>query len=214
MSESERSSRSGSGNNRRCTVVIRRDDHFGDAIGLAFLEEPETRGDAILSRLGDYLGPRVKIVRAEVSRAQIEAEVEIRGWSEEAARLAVMARDLLSKGARKGAIGLCREGLRLDPLNVDALKILGAALSARGEHELALDALRRAREAGGEHLDVLLALGQSAMELDRRPSAISYLRAALELDSQNFVARRALAQLGYESASAVDRQFDGAKRRD
>ena len=213
MSESESSSRRGSGNNRRCAVVIRRDDHFGDAIGLAFLEEPETRGDAILARLGDYLGPRVKILRAEVSRAQIEAEVEMRGWSEEAARLAVMARDLLRKGARKGAIGLCHEALRLDPLNAEALRTLGVSLSARGEHEQALDALRRAREAGGDRLDVLLALGQSAMELDRRPSAISYLRAALELDSQNFVARRALAQLGYETG-AFDSPIDVAKRRD
>ena len=53
----------------RRSLVIRRNDHVGDPIGMAFLESPETDGDAVLARLREYLGDKLKLVKAEVSRA-------------------------------------------------------------------------------------------------------------------------------------------------
>jgi hypothetical protein len=35
-------------NRRNRTLVIRRDDHIGDAIGLVFLETPETAAETII----------------------------------------------------------------------------------------------------------------------------------------------------------------------
>ncbi|HXW83590.1 MAG TPA: hypothetical protein VEJ86_04245, partial [Candidatus Binataceae bacterium] len=151
----------------------------------------------ILARVGAYLGARLKILRAEVSRARIEVEVEARGWQEEGARLSAAAADLLRKGAPKAAAGLAREALALDPLSADALVTLGRALIARGEYQPALDPLRRAREMGGEQLEVLLALAQAATAAERMATATAYLQAALAVDPRCFIARRALAQLGF-----------------
>ena len=202
MSESEHNGqrRAASANRRRATLAIRLEDHIGDPVGLAFLEEPEHEGDLILARLGAYLGPRMKILKAEISRGRIEVDVEARGWPEEGARLAGAAADLLRKGAPKAAIGLASEALALDPLSADALATLGRAQVARGQHAEALDALRRAREIGGEQLEVLLALAQATSALERMASATAYLQAAVAIDPQCFVARRALAQLGFEAA--------------
>jgi len=54
------------------SLVIRRIDHVGDAVGLAFLESPETGGDALLARLrkaplvDPYSGPAILSGRASV----------------------------------------------------------------------------------------------------------------------------------------------------
>jgi len=72
----------------RQSLVIRRIDHVGDSVGLAFLESPETGGDALLARLREYLGEKLKIVKAEVSHDEITVEIELRRWIEEGARMA------------------------------------------------------------------------------------------------------------------------------
>ena len=43
----------------RRSLVIRRIDHVGDPVGLAFLESPETNGDAVLDRVREYLGDKL-----------------------------------------------------------------------------------------------------------------------------------------------------------
>ncbi|HEY6418017.1 MAG TPA: hypothetical protein VIX59_03355 [Candidatus Binataceae bacterium] len=95
----------------RRSLVIRREDHIGGPLGVVFLEPPEGRDDEIVKRLRDYLGAKVKIIKAQVSRDQIEVEVESRGWREEAGQLVATARDLEAKGVRRNAASMYREAL-------------------------------------------------------------------------------------------------------
>src|SRR5260370_3989141 len=90
----------------RRSLVIRRLDHVGDAVALAFLESAETDGDAVLKRIREYLGDKLKLVKAEVSHDEITIEVESRGWTEEGARMAAAPRDLYQKGARRAALSM------------------------------------------------------------------------------------------------------------
>src|SRR5216684_2844087 len=104
---------------QRRSVAIRRDDHIGDPIGLAFLDSPETEGDAVMERLGKYFGQKLKVIKAEVSRDEIIVEIEAKGWKEEGARMAAAARDLHLKGGRRAALSMYRDALELDPMNAD-----------------------------------------------------------------------------------------------
>ncbi|MHB8381051.1 MAG: hypothetical protein ACYDC3_01745 [Candidatus Binataceae bacterium] len=183
-------------NHPKRTIVLRREDHIGDALGLAFLEAPESAGQAILARLRAYLGAKIKILKAEISRDKIEVEVESRGWPDEAGRLAAAASDLSRKGARRNAEAMFREAIIIDPLNPSAMAGLGLALAAQERDLEALEALRRAREFGAHGSEILLAMAQCASRLQRRTSAIGYLELALEQDPKNFTARRAMKALG------------------
>jgi tetratricopeptide (TPR) repeat protein len=190
------------GANRRVrTLVLRREDHIGDRLGLAFLEAPESAGEAILARVRAYLGAKVKILKAEVSRDRIEVEVESRGWPDEAARLAAAATDLSAKGARRNAESMFREAITMDALNPSAMAGLGLAMAAQERDLEALEALRRAREFGADGADVLIVMAQCATRLDRRTAALGYLEQALELEPKNFTARRAMKALGRAPSS-------------
>ncbi len=195
MSESEDGRRPPS-NRRRRSLIIRRDDHIGDSVGSAFLRAPESQGDEILERIGEYLGAQIKILKAVFSAEQIEVDVEARGWPQEGARLAAAARDLHGKGARRNAIALYREAIEIDPLNAQALAGLGQALAEQNHHEAALDALTRAREFGGDSAELLAAMAWAASRIDRQSAALEYAQAALKLDPGSFPARRLLRQLG------------------
>ncbi len=184
-------------NRRQRTLVIRRDDHIGDALGLVFLESPETAAETIIERLRSYLGPRVKILRAEISRDQIEVESEARGWTEESARMAAAARDLFLKGGRRGALAMFEEAVALDPLCADTMAAYGLSLVEQEADAEGLQALKRARELGATRVvEVLLAMARAAARLERRGAAIGYLEAVLELEPRNFAARRAMKALG------------------
>jgi len=182
--------------------VIRRDDHVGDPVGLAFLESPETNGDAVLERLREYLGDKLKLVKAEVSPAEITVEVESRGWTEESARMAAAARDLYQKGARRGALSMYRDALELDPLNADAVLRLGLALAEQNKFAEAFAALKRAREFGTDGgVELLIAMGRCAAALERGANAVAYYEAALRIEPGNFLARRALRAMGRKPAT-------------
>jgi len=185
----------------RRSLVIRRVDHVGDPVGLAFLESPETNGDAVLERIREYLGDKLKLVKAEVSHDEITVEVESRRWSEEGARMAAAAGDLYRKGAKRGALSMYRDALELDPLNADAIFGLGLALAEQKKFAEALSALKHAREFGAEGVDLLILMGRCAAALDRGPSAVAYYEQALKLEPRNFVARRALSALGRKPAT-------------
>ena len=173
------------GANRRVrTLVLRREDHIGDTLGLAFLEAPESAGDAILARVRAYLGAKVKILKAEISRDKIEVEVESRGWPDEAARLASAAQDLSEKGARRNALAMFREAITIDSLNPSAMAGLGLAMAAQARDLEALEALKRAREFGADGSDILIAMAQCAARLDRRTAALGYLEQALALNQK------------------------------
>src|SRR5258708_40249880 len=113
----------------RRSLMIRRLDHVGDAVALAFLESAETDGEAVLDRIREYLGDKLKLVKAEVSHDEITVEVESRGWPEEGTRMALLARDLYDKGAKRSALSMYRDVLDLDPLNAEAMLRLGLALA-------------------------------------------------------------------------------------
>lgn len=194
MSESDRASRQ-KRHRERQTVVIRREDHVGDPISIAWLVPAETLGDAIVGRLHDYLGRRVRIKKAEISRDTIEVEVEVRGWREEANRLASAARDLWEKGAKRGALAMCREALELDSLSVEAMTAMGTILAALGKDEEALDAFQHAREFGDEGVSVLLAMLECAIRLGWLASAERYAQEALRVDPGNLQARDALRSI-------------------
>jgi tetratricopeptide (TPR) repeat protein len=191
MSESDRASRQKRRRERQ-TVVIRREDHVGDPISIAWLVPAETLGDAIVGRLHDYLGRRVRIKKAEISRDTIEVQVEVQGWREEANRLASAARDLSEKGAKRGALAMCREALELDSLSVEAMTAMGTILAALGKDEEALDAFQHAREFGDEGVSVVLAMLEGAIRLGWLASAERYAQEALRLDPENLQARDAL----------------------
>src|SRR5260370_39119540 len=55
-------------------IVIRREDHIGDGLGFIFLESGGGDHDAIIERLREYLGPRIRILRAEIGAERIEVE--------------------------------------------------------------------------------------------------------------------------------------------
>ena len=173
-----------------------RDDHIGDQLGALFFDPGAQQEDAILARLADYLGKRVRVLKAEISNDCAEVEVEVQVWEEEANRLAMTANDLLSKGMRRGAQSLLREALELDPLNAAAATGLGTLLADLEQYAEALTVLKLAREAGPESAALMLALGRVCIKTDRTASAITYLERACELEPSHFGVRRALAELG------------------
>ncbi|MGH8011567.1 MAG: tetratricopeptide repeat protein [Candidatus Binataceae bacterium] len=181
---------------QRRTLIILRDDHIGDAIGAIFLDPAGVGEDTIVARLSEYLGPRVRMLRATVSSERAEVQVELKALVEEANRLAAAAADLRSKGARRNAASLFKEVLELDPLNARAAAGLGTLLADRENYSEALAMLRRARECGGDSVELMHALGRVCLKLERTASAIVYLERAFELDPANFGVRRTLAELG------------------
>jgi tetratricopeptide (TPR) repeat protein len=176
--------------------VIRREDHIGDPIGIAFLESAETDSDAVLARLRAYLGTKLKLVKAEISHDEITVEVESRGWREEGARMASAANDLHAKGARRAAIPMYRDAVDLDPLNTEAILRLGLALTEQEKFAEAFAALKRAREFGAAGSELLIAMGRCAARLERVATAAGYYEQVLKLEPRNFVARSALRALG------------------
>jgi tetratricopeptide (TPR) repeat protein len=180
----------------RRRLVLLRDDHIGDAVGAIFLDPSADDEDAIIARLGDYLGKRVRIIKAELSAARAEVEVEVRALTEEANRLAAAAADLSGKGGHRNAAELFRRALELDPLNRDACHGLGMSLARINRHNEALAILKLARETGPETVELLHALARVCMQTDRMASAISYLEKGFELDPGHFGVRRALSELG------------------
>lgn len=213
MSASDRPARPAKARARR-SLVIRRIDHVGDPVGLAFLESPETNGDAVLARIREYLGDKLKLVKAEVSHDEITVEVESRGWSEEGARMAAAARELYQKGARRAALAMYRDALDLDPLNAEAGLQLGFALAEQGKSAEAFAALKRARELGAGGVDLLIALGRCGAALDRGATAVAYFEEALTLEPRNFIARRALGALGRKPATPGKESGAVRNRRD
>jgi len=181
---------------QRRKLRILRDDHIGDLLGAIFFDIAPGHDQAILERIGEYLGGRVRIVMAELTADAAEVEIEMRALDAEANRLAAAADDLRLKGARRGAYALYREALELDPLNRAATYGLGVLLADREDFEAALRMFKLAREAGGDDAELLLAMGRACVRTERVASAINYFERAFELEPGNFAVRRALADLG------------------
>jgi tetratricopeptide (TPR) repeat protein len=199
----------------RRTLVLRRGDHIGDPLGLIFLDDPETVSDPVIEKLREYFGPRVRVLKAEITHDAITVEVESRGWCEESNRLAAAASDLHQKGARRNALEMYREALAIDPLNSEAMLGFGMALARSDKFSEALAALKRAREFfGKDNVEVLLAMARCAARLQRTATAIDYLETAYEVDPRNFMVRRALRALGREPARSAPASPPTAKTGD
>jgi tetratricopeptide (TPR) repeat protein len=183
-------------------LVIRREDHVADRLGLIFLEGADDH-DAVIERLREYLGKRVAIVKAEVGPDTIEVEVTGRRYAQEAARLADVAEELRRNGALRNAGALFREALELDPLNAAALRGLGTLLIKRKEYGAAFRILCRAREAGGNSAETLHDLGRIAAGMERVAAAVDYLEQACEMEPDNFAIRRTLADMGRKPRATV-----------
>lgn len=199
----EKKARPGRARGSTATVVIRREDHIGDGLGFIFLEAKGGDDDAIIERLREYLGPRIRILKAEIGAERIEVEAGGRRFAEEASRLAEAAEGLRRKGASRNAMAHFKEALALDPLNVTALRGLGALLSAREDYSAAFRMLCKAREAGGDSVDVLHDLGRVAAGMGRIATAVVYLERACELAPDNLAIRRTLADLGRKPRATV-----------
>jgi tetratricopeptide (TPR) repeat protein len=180
----------------RQRIRLLRDDHLGDSLGAIFLDASPEKHDAIIERLREYLGVRVRILKAEIATDCIEVEAEVRALPEESRRLAAAADDLRRKGAPRNAAALFHEALELDPLGREASLGLGLLLAGMERFDEALVMLKRAREAGPDDVELLYALGSVCLRLERTASAISYLERAFELHPRHFGVRRALIELG------------------
>jgi tetratricopeptide (TPR) repeat protein len=189
-------------NRQRRAIVIRRAEHIGDPVGMAFLESAETNADAVMQRLAEYLGKKLRIKKAEVSHDEISVEVELRGWPEEGARMAAAARELHDKGARRAAQSMYREAIELDPTNLQALAGLGLSLAQQDKFADALTTLKRAREFGAESVELTLAMARCAARLERTAAAVGYYEQVLKVEPRNFVARRGLRALGRQDAAS------------
>jgi tetratricopeptide (TPR) repeat protein len=189
-------------NRQRRAIVIRREEHIGDPVGMAFLESAETNADALMERLAEYLGKKLRIKKAEVSHEEISVEVEMRGWPEEGARMAATARELHNKGARRAAQSMYRDALELDPTNLQALAGLGLSLAEQDKFADALTTLKRAREFGADGIEITLAMARCAARLERAAAAAGYYEQVLKIEPRNFVARRGLRALGKHDAAS------------
>jgi tetratricopeptide (TPR) repeat protein len=181
---------------QRRRVVILLEDHIGDPVGSLLFNLANFDNDAIIERLREYLDPRLKIIRADLTSARAEVEVEVRTLESESRHLTTVAEDLISKGARRNASSLYEDALRLDPLNSEAAMGYGLLLADLKKYDEALRMLKRAREYGPDRADLLHALGRVSMLADRRASAIAYFERAYELEPGNSAVRRALAEAG------------------
>lgn len=177
-------------------ITIWRDDHIGDPLSAIFLDASPAAQDSILQVLHEYLGPRVRILRVDLTAVRLNVLLEIRAFGDEALRLAATAKNLQANGAPRNALALFREAAALDPMSQTVAMGIGILMAELGHHSEALATLKRAREYGPENADLLYALGQTALTLERTASAIVYFERAFELAPHHFGARRALTALG------------------
>jgi Flp pilus assembly protein TadD len=117
--------------------------------------------------------------------------------------MAEAAESLRRKGASRNATAHFKEALALDPLNVMALRGLGALLAAREDYSGAFGMLCRAREAGGDSAMVLHELGRVTAGMGRIATAVVYLERACELAPDDLAIRRTLADLGRKPRATV-----------
>lgn len=179
---------------RRQSLVIRREDHKRDALGAIFLgavtDEVEIR--AYVER---YLGPSVAVRSVQVEVEVLRVIVETSGFGPESQNLVRLGRSLLDRGRLRAAADMFAEALRLDCVNVDALKGHAAAHAGQGDLLTAREQWVRAGEIGGYDGEILRGLAETALREDRAPSAMRYLEEALRVNPNDTTARELLIDL-------------------
>ena len=94
---------------QRRTVTIRRDDHLGDPIGIIFLDPESADHDSLVARLRDYLGARVRILKAELNsaRADVEYDERIQDAKADRDRGEEVAREEIGRASCRERVYLC-----------------------------------------------------------------------------------------------------------
>ncbi len=69
------------------------------------------------------------------------------------------------------------------------MAMLGEALAVEGRPDEAFRMLVGSREVSGETADLLAAMGECCIKIERKAAAIAYLKRAVELDPKHFAAR-------------------------
>lgn len=199
---------------QRRSLTIRRDDHIGEPLGAIFLDLATADEDFVIERLREHLGPRLKVLKAELTSNEVKVDVEVYSMAEESGRLCSAAAELRTHGAMRNACALFKEALELDPLNPEATLGMGLSLADQERYAEALAPLTRAGELKGfDDAELLLALGRACTKLGRFPSAIVYLERAHELDPENLAVHRALRALGRKPRAAGKRRRRGGTTR-
>lgn len=183
----------------RKRLIMWREDHIGDPVGHIFLDP--TAAESI-RRLKRYFGEKVRLLKIELVGNKAHIEVECMRLEDESNRLVAAANDLRAKGMLRNARSLFNEALALDPINADALLGLGLLFAEQKDHAGAFAMLKRARETGGDAVNLLQALARLSLKLDRPGHAVGYLERAAELAPNDPAIRRALATLGTKPDAA------------
>ncbi len=182
---------------RKLSLIIRSDDHVGEPLGAVFLA-PEELAESLIEKLGEYMGARVKVLKAVLTKDRMEVEVESLELREESDRLVETAARLCKNRLGKSAESALRDALQLDPLNGRAMKMLAEVLMAQDRPADAFGMLVRTREVSGDSADLLAGMAACCIKLGRTASAVKYLKFSLELDPKHFGARRMLIGLGHK----------------
>lgn len=177
------------------TLILRREEHKRDGLGAVFLDAV-TDPVEIRRSVERYLGPSfvVRRVEADGSRA-LRVRVECGRFLQESQNLSRIARSMAERGRPRAAADMFAEALKLDPLNVEALKGQGTLLAAAGELAEAEERWIRAGEVEGYDGEILRALAGIALQADRRPTAIQYLEGALLANPNDAEAHAMLDEL-------------------
>lgn len=179
---------------KRQTLVLRRENHKHDGLGAVFLGVVEDEGE-IRRALERYLGTAVTILGIEPLDDRLQVTVECAGFETESQNLVRLGRSLSQKGRKRAAADMFAEALRLDPLNVDALKAEAARRMVHEDSSGAEDRWIRASEIRGYDGETLRALAKIALDEDRRPTAMRYLEEAVHINPDDDESRDLLDQL-------------------
>ena len=179
---------------RQHSLVIRREDHKRDGLGAVFLGAVTAEAD-IRAYLQRYLGSSVIVRTVQIEPEVLRVLVEASGFGPESQNLVRLGRSLLSRGRLRASADMFAEALRLDPMNVEALKADASMRFAKGDLTVAHEVWVRAGEIGGYDGEILRGLAAVALQENRRPSAMRYLEEALQVNPEDREAMRILAEM-------------------
>lgn len=188
---------------RQHSLVIRRDDHKRDALGAVFLGAVPGEAE-VRSYVQRYLGSSVIVRSVQVDAGVLRALVEASGFAPESQNLVRLGKSLLDRGRLRAAADMFAEALRLDPMNVEALKADAGVRFGQGKLTEAHELWVRAGEIGGYDGDILRGLATVALQENRRPSAMHYLEEALVVNPEDRESAKLLRELKQQSELAFE----------
>ncbi len=175
-------------------MILRREDHKRDALGAIFLGAVTEPAD-IRAYVERYLGPTIAVRAVELESPVLRVTAETAAFQTESQNLVRIGKALAGRGRPRSAGETFAEALKLDPLNVDALKGQAALYAARDELAAAEEAWVRAGEVRGYDGEILRGLATIALREDRRPTATQYLEEALVLNPDDAEAHAMIDEL-------------------